>query len=74
MKGIHCALQGRLGSDVELRRSERGKDWAHLSVGVGEGEEVTWVSVSVTVRLPYLAPSSSPAPFNGHLSGWRRAV
>ena len=22
MKGIHCALQGRLGGDVELRRSQ----------------------------------------------------
>ncbi|MGH8572596.1 MAG: single-stranded DNA-binding protein, partial [Gammaproteobacteria bacterium] len=47
VKGIHCALQGRLGQDVELRRSERGKDWCRLSVGVGEGDEVTWVSVSV---------------------------
>jgi hypothetical protein len=47
MKGIHCALQGRLGPDVELRRSERGKDWCRLSVGVGEGDEVTWVSDSV---------------------------
>jgi single-stranded DNA-binding protein len=32
---------------VELRRSEGGKDWCRLSVGVGEGDEVTWVSVSV---------------------------
>jgi single-stranded DNA-binding protein len=47
MKGIHCALQGRLGADVELRRSQSGKDWARLSVGVGEGDEVTWVSVAV---------------------------
>ena len=28
MKGIHCALQGRLGQDVELRRSESGKTGA----------------------------------------------
>jgi single-strand DNA-binding protein len=47
MKGIHCALQGRLGQDVELRRSDSGKDWCRLSVGVGEGDEVTWVSVAV---------------------------
>jgi hypothetical protein len=47
MKGIHCALQGRLGADVELRRSQSGKDWARLSVGVGEGDEVAWVSVAV---------------------------
>jgi single-stranded DNA-binding protein len=47
MKGIHSALQGRLGQDVELRKSSTGKDWARLSVGVGEGDEVTWVSVSV---------------------------
>jgi len=24
MKGIHCTLQGRLGQDLELRRSGRG--------------------------------------------------
>ena len=47
MKGIHCALQGRLGQDVELRTSAAGKDWCRLSVGVGESEEVTWVSVAV---------------------------
>jgi hypothetical protein len=37
----------RLGQDVELRRSENGKDWVRLSVGVGEGDEVTWVSVAI---------------------------
>jgi single-stranded DNA-binding protein len=47
MKGIHCALEGRLGQDVELRRTSTGKDWVRLSVGVGEGDELTWVSVSV---------------------------
>ena len=47
MRGIHCALEGRLGADVELRRSPSGKDWARLSVGVGEGDHVTWVSVTV---------------------------
>lgn len=47
MKGIQCALQGRLGNDVELRRSASEKDWCRLSVGVGEGDAVTWVPVSV---------------------------
>ena len=47
MKGIHCALQGRLGEDVELRNSAAGKDWCRLSVGVGEGDDLTWVSVAV---------------------------
>lgn len=47
MRGIHCALQGRLGADVELRRSQSGKDWARLSVGVGEGDDLIWASVSV---------------------------
>jgi hypothetical protein len=46
-RGIHYALEGRLGAAVELRRSPSGKDWARLSVGVGEGDEVTRVSVSV---------------------------
>jgi single-stranded DNA-binding protein len=36
MNGIHCALQGRLGQDVELRRSASGKDWCRLSVVVFE--------------------------------------
>jgi hypothetical protein len=47
MTGIHCALQGRLGVDVEMRRSESGKDRARLSVGVGEVDELTLVSVAV---------------------------
>jgi single-stranded DNA-binding protein len=34
VKGTQCALQGRLGADLELRRSESGKDWCRLSVGV----------------------------------------
>jgi single-stranded DNA-binding protein len=46
MKGIHCALQGRLGQNLELRRSVNGKDWCRLSVGVGEGDDLTWVSVA----------------------------
>jgi hypothetical protein len=41
MKGIHCALQGRLGADVELRQSASGKDRCRLSVGVGEGDAIT---------------------------------
>jgi hypothetical protein len=41
MNGIHCALQGRLGQDVELRRAASGKDWCRLSVGVADGDEVT---------------------------------
>ena len=44
MKGV---LQGRLGQNVELRTSAAGKDWCRLSVGVGEGDAVTWVSVAV---------------------------
>jgi len=47
VRGIHAALEGRLGAAVELRRSPSGKDWARLSVGVGEGDHVTWVSISV---------------------------
>ena len=47
MKGIHCALQGRLGADVQLRRSKNGKDLVpavrgrrrgpcgHVGVGLG---------------------------------------
>ena len=27
VKGMHCALQGRLGQDMELRTSAAGKDW-----------------------------------------------
>jgi hypothetical protein len=42
MRGIHAALEGRLGQDVELPTSASGKDWTRLSVGVGEVGEVTW--------------------------------
>jgi len=43
VQGIHAALQGRLGADAALRRSASGKGWARPSVGVGAGDEVTWV-------------------------------
>jgi single stranded DNA-binding protein len=46
MRGITACFVGRLGQDVEMRRSASGKDWCRLSVGV-EGDEVTWVSVAV---------------------------
>jgi hypothetical protein len=39
VRGVHAALQGKLGQDVELRRSASGKDWARLSGGVGEGDD-----------------------------------
>lgn len=54
MRSIHAALEGRLGQDVELRRSESGKDWARLSVGVVEGDHVTWVSSRSSRRIKVL--------------------
>ena len=47
MNGIECAFVGRLSQDPELRTSQAGKPWAALSVGVGEGDKVQWVRVSV---------------------------
>jgi single-stranded DNA-binding protein len=34
MKGIECALVGRLNHDAELRQSKAGRDWLWLSVEV----------------------------------------
>ena len=38
MRGIHAALEGRLGQDVELRRSESGKGLGAPVRGRGRGE------------------------------------
>lgn len=38
MKGIECALEGRLIRDAELRRSAAGREWMWLSLVVGEGD------------------------------------
>ena len=46
MNAIECAFTGRLGSDPELRTSKADKPWCRLSIAVGEGDDVQWVSVA----------------------------
>lgn len=38
MKGIECALIGRLTRDAELRRSQAGREWMWMTLIVGEGD------------------------------------
>ena len=44
---IDCAFIGRLSHDPELKTSAAGKSWARLSLAVGYGDDVQWVSVAV---------------------------
>src|SRR5262245_34158361 len=45
MNTIECALEGRAAVRPELRTSANGVPWCRLSVAVGRGDEVQWVSV-----------------------------
>ena len=45
MNTIECALEGRAAVTPELRTSQNGVPWCRLSVAVGRGDEVQWVSV-----------------------------
>jgi single-stranded DNA-binding protein len=47
LQGSRASSAVSIRSDVELRRSASGKEWCRLSVDVGEGDALTWVSVSV---------------------------
>jgi single-stranded DNA-binding protein len=45
---IDCAFHGFLAGDAESRTSAKsGKAWVRLRVGVGRGDDMQWVSVSV---------------------------
>src|SRR5215813_13109417 len=44
MNTIECALEGRAAVTPELRTSQNGVPWCRLSVAVGRGDEVQWVS------------------------------
>ena len=41
---IDCAFLGRIGQEPELKQSAAGKPWCRLSVAVGNGDDVQWVS------------------------------
>jgi len=53
VNGVHCAFEGTLGGDAELRRTSAGKMVCNCSVAVsenrpgGDGAETTWLRVSV---------------------------
>lgn len=44
---IDSAFIGRLGQDPELKTSAAGKSWCRLSLAVGHGDDVQWVSVAI---------------------------
>jgi single-strand DNA-binding protein len=41
---IDCAFLGRIGHEPELKQSAAGKPWCRLSVAVGNGDDVQWLS------------------------------
>jgi hypothetical protein len=45
MNTIECAFEGRAAVTPELRTSANGVPWCRLSVAVGRGDELQWVSV-----------------------------
>jgi single-strand DNA-binding protein len=44
---IDCAFHGFVATDAEAKTSKAGKGWTRLRVGVGQGDEIQWVSVAV---------------------------
>ena len=57
MKGIECALVGRLDKDAELRRSAAGREWMLLNVAVPEGDGEQFITVgSWSHSIHELAP------------------
>jgi len=47
MNGIEAAFVGRVARLPELKTSAAGKRWLAVSVVVGQGDDVTWLSVAV---------------------------
>jgi single-strand DNA-binding protein len=45
MNTIECAFEGRAAVAPELRTSANGVPWCRLSVAVGSGDDVQWVSI-----------------------------
>jgi single-stranded DNA-binding protein len=45
MSGIECAFFGALGRDAEPKTSKAGKPYLRLSVRVGDGDDVQWITV-----------------------------
>jgi single-stranded DNA-binding protein len=44
---IDCAFFGFCAANADVRTSQAGKTWVRLSVGVGKGDFVQWLSVAV---------------------------
>jgi len=58
MKGIHCAFEGRLGRDAELKTTQAGRPFLVFSVIVGDDADAVWLNVSAwSDHLTELAPS-----------------
>jgi single-stranded DNA-binding protein len=46
MKGVHCAFQGRIGRDAEIKTVKAtGRPFVTLSVIEGDGDEAQWINV-----------------------------
>jgi single-stranded DNA-binding protein len=44
MNTIECAFEGRAAAKPELKTSPNGVQWCRVSIAVGRGDEVQWVS------------------------------
>jgi single-strand DNA-binding protein len=55
---FECALIGTLGGDAEVKTSKAGKPYFRVNLATGNGEQTTWVGVSVFGdRATELAPT-----------------
>jgi single-stranded DNA-binding protein len=76
MTGIEAALVGRVASDtIELKTSQAGKPWTAFSIGVGEGDTLEWVRISVfgavAERLAGELTKGQTVYCEGRLQLWR---
>jgi single-strand DNA-binding protein len=44
---IEVAFHGFVAADAEAKTSQAGKAWTRLRAGVGQGDDITWVSIAV---------------------------
>jgi single-strand DNA-binding protein len=58
---IEVAFIGRPGRAPQMRTPDGGKPWASLSLAVGRGDDVQWVSVSAFNGLATALPSDLAA-------------
>jgi single-stranded DNA-binding protein len=73
---IEAAFDGRLGATPTWRTSAGGKRYLSLSLAVGRGDELEWVSVTafdkVAAEVPADLDKGERVYVEGKLTVWRR--